>query len=103
MYACSNNAKDVVDLLLTAGAKVDQADKVLFKWQNIKKEYHRGIITHCNQYLYQLFIHIISRYTAQNGSTALMFACLNNAKDAVDLLLKAGAKVNQADEVLFIW
>ena len=63
------------------------------------KEFHRRIITQCISYQCRLFIHIISRYTAQNGSTALKDASGVKAKDAVDLLIKAGAKVEQTDKV----
>ena len=53
-----------------------------------------------NIYINTLYIYIILRYTIQHGWTALVWACKNNAKDVVDLLLKAGANVNQANTVL---
>ena len=111
MIACENGNKDDINILLNAGADSDFADAdgdtcvhyaarnyqwtelFMDSWfQCVERNYQ------CTEVLKTIISHGVDvNATNKENVTALMIACKNGTKDAINVLLNAGAHLNITD------
>ena len=95
-YACHKGNTDAIDVLLKAGANVNNTEVV-----HGNTCIHDAIIGSCSKETLQAIIDCGACVNATNkyNDTALNIACHKGKTDAIDVFLKAGANVNSADVV----
>ena len=93
MIACANGNKDAINVLLDAGADTNIADADGDTWL------HNAARSYCFTEVLQTILSqgVDVNATNKKNVTALMIACEKGNKDAINVLLNAGADPNLAD------
>ncbi len=92
MGAAIMGKKDVVEILLSKGAKIDERDK-----EGRTAFIHAAMFNSTSMIEFLLSKGAKIEDKDNSGMTALMYAGLNGSKEVVELLLSKGAKIDEKD------